>query len=115
MRIKLSVCILLLLLVLLTSCSDILGSQLDSYGGELIDKEKLSSIADSVFSEDESESDGGGDREHNGVYYWTASGDKYHKWRDCEHIRNVSVISSGNITDAIRSGKIELCSDCAKK
>ncbi len=114
MRIKLLSGVLLLGVIFLVSCSNILASHNESYGGELINKEKLSSVADSVFSDNESEADGD-KKEHNGVYYWTDNGEKYHKWRDCEHIRNVSVISSGNITDAIREGKIELCSDCAKK
>ena len=115
MRIKLLLTLILPGVILLSSCSDILGSDNGNYGGELINKEKLSSIAASLFSENESEGDTNETREHDGVYYWTGEGAKYHKWRDCEHIASISNIYTGNITEAIRAGKTEPCSDCAKK
>ena len=108
---------LLILAFCLTSCSKYLDSDNDYYGGELIDKDKLSSIADSVFNEESTDKDleDGDKTEHNGVYYWSAKGNKYHKWSDCEQLKGIAEVFEGNITEAFLAGKSNLCSECAKK
>ena len=103
--------IVLLCLILLSSCSDYLKSNNDRYSGETVDKEKLSSIADSVTDEEDSGSERG---EHDGVYYWTQKSTVYHKWADCRYLKNASEVFEGNITEAFLAGKHSLCSDCAK-
>lgn len=160
------VALTLALMLIFSSCANYINSADDFYGGDVIDAEMLSSIAESVFSSDESlrpketeadgeDASGNGvsndttdeissdnedatpsnpedlpdeeptneesteegtiNREHDGVYYWTESGAKYHKWADCGHLKNSTNILSGTLEEAIDAGKEGLCSSCAKK
>ncbi len=155
--------------LLLVSCSNYINSADDFYGGDVVNAEMLSSIAESIFASDESlrpetepvtvdESSGANDdevtteetsedsltedateeitedntdvetvteeatteeettkREHNGIYYWTESGEVYHKWSDCGHIKNSLEVFSGTIYEAKVAGKERVCSACANK
>lgn len=155
---------------ILSSCANYLNSSDDFYGGDVIDGEMLSKLAEEVFSSDESlrpEETADADttnnatddaqseeitdepiseedtttapnpndlppddeetteeetteeettkREHNGVYYWTDSGSKYHKWSDCGYLKNSTEIFDGTLDEATEAGKEGLCSSCAKK
>ncbi len=115
----------LMLTLSFVSCSNYLGEAEGFFGGELVDGERLSSIAESIFAEDESlrpeeetteeQTEAVTDRVHDGIFHWTESGSKYHKWSDCPHIKNSDKIISGNLIDAEDAkGTGELCSDCAK-
>lgn len=118
------VCFILCTVILLlsfTSCATEYTDNDDFYGGESLNAEILSEIAESIFNEIESEeiengrTENGSDREHDGVYYWTSGGSVYHKWSDCGHLKNSSDVISGNEQDALLAGKEKLCSSCAKK
>ena len=100
---------LCLALVFLCSCADRLSSS-NYHGGEVIDKEKLSSIAGSVTDEDNTVNRG----EHDGVYYWIDKSSLYHMWRDCSKLDTTLEIYSGNITEAYLAGKATPCSECVK-
>lgn len=149
-------------MLIFSACANYLNSADDFYGGDVVDAEMLSSIAESIFESDESlrpeetsawdngfsesgseevteDSVSGEDvttglnsseqptdsevtteeqttaREHDGVYYWTESGTKYHKWSDCGHLKNSANIISGTLDEAHEAGKEDLCSSCAKK
>lgn len=115
-----SLCIIIFFLSL-TSCATEYEENDHFYGGESLNADILSSIAESIFNEMESSEsqneqiENSSGREHDGVYYWTSSGSVYHKWSDCGHLKNSSDIMSGNEQDAILAGKEKLCSSCAKK
>lgn len=48
--------------------------------------------------------------------YWTASGNKYHIYEDCHHIKNRGSKSSGTVKDSWeQKGISELCKTCKKK
>lgn len=112
---------LILTLFLLTSCTSEHQTNDDFYGGESLNADILSSIAESIFNESEIEEGSKDDfsnpsqKEHDGIYYWTESGSVYHKWSDCGHLKNASEIKSGNKQDAMLAGKDKLCSTCEKK
>ena len=55
------------------------------------------------------------EREHDGVYYWTETGTKYHKWSDCGHLKNSTKIFQGTLLEAKTEKKGGLCSSCALK
>ncbi len=141
MRLKrcLMVTFALLITLCMISCSNYINSSDDFYGGDIIDAEMLSRLAESVFSENESlrpeetEAESGdgetesnseeitteveSQRVHDGIYYWTKSGQVYHKWSDCGHLKNAKEIFSGDARAAEAAGFVEddLCSSCAKK
>ena len=114
-----ALCILTFLLTF-TSCAEDYQTNDDFYGGESINADILSSIAESIFNETqadeigEHQSSSTTHSEHDGIYYWTASGSVYHKWPDCGHLKNSSTISSGSKEEAILAGKEKLCSSCDK-
>ena len=43
--------------------------------------------------------------------YWTASGEVYHLYKDCYHIKNSKIIQ-GSISEAKQFGKSEFCKTC---
>jgi len=48
--------------------------------------------------------------------YWTASGNRYHIYEDCHHIKNKGSKTSGTIKDSWeQKGISELCKTCKKK
>lgn len=48
--------------------------------------------------------------------YWTSSGNKYHIFSDCQHIRDSGTKSSGTIKESWeKKGISELCKTCKKK
>jgi len=48
--------------------------------------------------------------------YWTGSGNKYHIYPDCQHVRNSGTKSSGTIKESWeKKGISELCKTCKKK
>jgi hypothetical protein len=48
--------------------------------------------------------------------YWTASGNKYHIYEDCYHIKSSGSKSSGTVKDSWeKKGISELCKTCKKK
>ena len=109
-------------LLALGSCSNYLDSSEEFYGGELVNSEMLSSLAESILAEEESTEKKENattkeevTREHDGTYYWTASGKVYHKWSDCGYIKNSAEVFSGALEDAMTAGKENVCSSCAKK
>ena len=110
----------ILTFISLTSCAKEYPANDNFYGGESLNADILSSIAESIFNERETNIDGdnqdsnSSQKEHDGIYYWTPSGNVYHKWSDCGHLKKSSDIKSGSKEDAILSGKEKLCSTCAK-
>ena len=115
-----SICTVLSLLIF-TSCAKDYQTSDDFYGGESLNADILSSIAESIFNEVGTEENGKNQgnvdlrAEHDGVYYWTAGGSVYHKWSDCGHLKNSTDVISGSEQDAILAGKQKLCSSCEKK
>lgn len=45
-------------------------------------------------------------------YYWTAGGEVFHLWPDCQHLRNSPTIYVGSLE---KSGKESCCKTCYKK
>ena len=117
------ICILLVTITVILSSSCALRVQENDeyYGGESMNAQILSDIAESIFAEDYESESGYEDEtisdksEHDGVYYWTDSGSVYHKWKNCGHIKNSKDLKSGTLDEAILSGKEKLCSSCDKK
>ncbi len=118
--------IILSFAILFSSCSTPQAANNEYYGGEAMNAEILSEIAESIFAESESKENSTSNetthdnettekREHDGVYYWTESGGVYHMWSDCGHLKNSQNIESGSKDDAILDGKEKLCSSCEKK
>ena len=124
MKIKILAFMLIsLVLFSVCSCSYKVVTNDEYYGGESMNAEILSQIAESIFNEtasdaeslssqDESENS---TKSHDGIYYWTDSGSVYHKWADCGHLKGSQSIKSGSKDEAILSGKETLCSSCNKK
>ena len=132
MKIKaLFLAIILAFATLFSSCATPQTTNNEYYGGESMNAEILSSIAESIFSESEIEESSTSTkttvnsatteeittekREHDGVYYWTESGGVYHLWSDCGHLKNSKDVKSGSVDEAISDGKEKLCSSCEKK
>ena len=115
--------IILAFSILFSSCATPQATNSEYYGGESMNAEILSSIAESVFSERDESSNNAKTteesttekREHDGVYYWTESGGVYHMWSDCGHLKNSKDVKSGSVDEAISEGKEKLCSSCEKK
>ena len=110
----------LALTLVLCACSKSQISSDEYYGGESMNAEILSEIAESVFNESKKDSENGAgnsesESKHDGVYYWTNSGSVYHKWADCGHLKNSSEILSGSHDDALLAGKQKLCSTCEER
>lgn len=88
------------------------------YGGDSMNAEILSSIAESIFNEDSSNistSDEIVDYEIvDGVYYWTDNGSVYHNSKKCSHIKDTLSLHSGSREEAELNGKNKLCSLCEK-
>lgn len=109
------------LLLFFTSCATEYTDNDDFYGGESLNAEILSEIAESIFYESQSsaendiQNDSNISSEHNGIFYWTDGGRVYHKWSDCGHLKKSSDVKSGSEQDALLAGKEALCSSCAKK
>ena len=122
------------LMLVFCSCAD----KMEFYGGELLDSEKLSEIASSVFatetaekllSEKETE-DLTETREQDAEYnedttyihenseddqtvFWTKGGKVWHLSKNCGYIKN-SEVESGSLSDAVESKKERVCSSCGK-
>ena len=48
--------------------------------------------------------------------YWTSSGNKYHIYKDCQHIKGRKEISNGSVKESWeKKGISELCKTCEKK
>ena len=92
---------LLVLAVFLSSCSDYSDFSYEYYEGEKIDKEELSKRLEDSFTQAEEE-----------VYYFTASGNVYHKSENCRYLKDSKKIISGGIKKANESGKQKPCSAC---
>lgn len=106
----------LITVMILTSCQNQWASSDEFYGGESVNADILSEMAESFFSSDtvlpyQSENT----EMHDGIFYWTESGSVYHKYSDCGHIKNSSDIHTGSEQDAILAGKDHICSSCAKR
>ena len=116
----LCIALTLTLILLATSCASKVEVNDEYYGGESMNAEILSEIAESIFNEssdisgDNTSSEESERKAHDGIYYWTDSGSVYHKWADCGHIKNSQNIKSGILDDAILAGKLKLCSSCEK-
>ena len=111
----------IILVLTLCSCAKEYKENHNFYGGESLNAEMLSEIAESIFNEMQSSESADSQsgtvavKEHNGIYYWTSGGSVYHKWSDCSHLKNSTNITSGNEQDALLAGKEKLCSTCAKR
>ncbi len=51
----------------------------------------------------------------NETVYWTASGTKYHLYRDCQSLKRSSNVESGTLKQAQENKKGECCKYCASK
>ncbi len=52
----------------------------------------------------------------NDLVYWTASGNKYHIYEDCQHIKGRDVITHGTIKESFeKKGISELCKTCESR
>lgn len=52
----------------------------------------------------------------NDLVYWTASGNKYHIYEDCQHIKGRDVITKGTIKESFeKKGISELCKTCESR
>ena len=117
----------ILLVLNLSSCSGYIHSGTEFYGGDMIDPEKLSELAESIFAEeksseredDEKKTSTGEEkterREHDGIYYWTDGGTKYHKWSDCAYLVGANTVYEGTLVEAQVEKSGGLCDACAKK
>ena len=47
-----------------------------------------------------------------GTVFWTPSGEKYHKNRDCSYLKNAKEVLSGTVAQAANHGASEPCSRC---
>ena len=48
-----------------------------------------------------------------GTVYWTATGKKYHLYRDCRSLKNANSVYSGTVEQAYHDGCTGLCAICA--
>ena len=122
MKIKsICTCFLILSILFISSCATYTSSSDEYYGGESLNAEILSEIAESIFNEDNSQESGESNENSsssspiNGVYYWTDGGSVYHKYSDCGHLKNSENIRFGSKQEAELAGKTKMCSTCDKK
>ena len=124
----LSVIFAAMLALMLCAC-DFDESKHHLSGGELLDDEKMSVIKSEILSEEaekssdketstkkdieetdnlsfEAESDTGD------IVYWTESGAVWHRSASCSHIKSISNLFAGTVTDAKNAGKSNACSRC---
>ena len=47
--------------------------------------------------------------------YWTASGTKYHLYRDCQSLKRSTTVESGTLDEAMAAKKAECCKYCADR
>ncbi len=116
--------VFLLLLVALTSCTNMFKPTNSTlHGGEILDDELMSEIRDAVFATgsmppeiEEIESKGtvaeGESEEAEIVVYWTKSGSVWHTDKNCRYLRDPSKVLSGSIAE---SGNGKACSSCGDK
>ena len=53
---------------------------------------------------------------NNDNVYWTAAGNKYHIFEDCQHIKGRDVINNGTVKESWeKKGISELCKTCQKR
>lgn len=97
----------LLLALILVGCSVPNGTEVAS-GEELLPEEQRS------LYEQREEQEGELGNAFKGTVYWTQSGTKYHKDKNCSYIKNAKQLQSGKIEQAINHGASEPCSRCAE-
>ena len=51
----------------------------------------------------------------NETVYWTASGTKYHLYRDCQTLKRSTTVESGTLDVAMAAKKAECCKYCADR
>ena len=126
------------LVMSVSSCSAYSDFSHEYYGGDKINAEILSEIAESLFretdkyeyshddenSDDLYENNSGNiiDKEQNSapedtysdsdIFYWTQNGEVWHKSKDCRYLKNSKEIFSGTDSDAAAAGKVRPCSAC---
>lgn len=106
----------LITIIFFTSCQSSRISSGNFYGGESVNPDILSEMAESFFIDDPALPYEPEHTEiHNGIFYWTESGSVYHKYPDCGHIKGSAEIRTGSEQDAVLAGKDHLCSSCAKR
>ncbi len=94
-------CFLAVCALLLSSCSDYSDFSHEYYVGEEIDKEELSKRLEETSELTNEE-----------LYFWTSSGNVYHKKESCRYLKNSEKILSGKLEKAKESGKQKPCSGC---
>lgn len=115
------VCFLILSIFFVSSCAAHTSSNDEYYGGESLNAEILSEIAESIFNESDSQEIGednaneSSSSTNSGIYYWTDGGSVYHKYSDCGHLKNSENIRFGSKQEAELAGKTKMCSTCDKK
>ena len=75
--------------------------------GEALSAEELATLRGSLAQK-------GGDTPIQGdeTFYYTASGEVYHRDRNCTYLKKSSTVNEGTAEAAIAAGKIRACSRC---
>ena len=85
--------------------------------GEALSAEELATLRGSLAQkggEAELDAPAGGDTPTQGdeTFYYTASGEVYHRDRNCTYLKKSSTVNEGTAEAAIAAGKIRACSRC---
>ena len=111
---------------LLCSCTQYSQGGYEFNAGVTVDIGELDSIFATTPNETEStptdepdetepETDTEPNIEKDGFLYWTASGTKYHIYRDCQSLKNSTKIESGTLDEAKSAKKSECCKYCSNR
>ncbi len=99
-------CVIALVLFALVGCRA--QGNAEASSGEYLSPQEQASLYEERL-EQEGEPNAG----TRGTVYWTPSGEKYHKNRDCNYLKNAKEVLSGTVAQATNHGASEPCSRCA--